>query len=78
LVVLASAGAIEADWILSVPVTKIVHTNNALESFNGYIKGKYYKPYQHSGQLPRINIWILLLVTAVMPDFFKERKKKED
>ena len=66
------AGAIIASQILGVPVLRIARTNNHLESFNGRIKGKYYKPYQHSGRLPRIDTWILLIVTAVMPDFFKE------
>ncbi|KAF8054956.1 hypothetical protein FPV67DRAFT_1568228 [Lyophyllum atratum] len=68
------AGAIEAARRLRVPVNRIARTNNALESFNGRIKGKYYKPYQHSGRLPRIDTWILLLITAVMPDFFQERE----
>ena len=70
------AGAIEAAHILQIPVAKVQRTTNALESFNGRIKGKYYKPYQHSGRLPRIDMWILLLVTAVMPDFFKELKER--
>ena len=71
-------GAIEAARLLNIPVSRIARTNKPLESFNGRIKGKYYKPYQHSGRLPRIDMWILLLVTAVMPDFFKEQKNKKD
>lgn len=71
------AGAIIASQLLGVPVLCIACTNNHLESFNGRIKGKYYKPYQHSGRLPRIDTWILLIVTAVMPDFFKEREEKQ-
>ena len=72
------AGAIEAARRLKVPVSRTARTTNPLESFNGRIKGKYYKPYQHSGRLPRIDVWILLLVTAVMPDFFKERENKKE
>ncbi|KAF8152258.1 hypothetical protein B0H34DRAFT_677651 [Crassisporium funariophilum] len=70
------AGAIEAANQLGVPVSQIAQTTNALESFNRRIKGAYYKPYQHSGWLPQINVWILLLVTKVMPDWFKELKSK--
>ncbi|KAF8168414.1 hypothetical protein B0H34DRAFT_779746 [Crassisporium funariophilum] len=65
------AGAIEAANWLGVPVSQIARTTNALESFNGRIKGAYYKPYQHSGRLPQINVWILLLVT-------KELKSKAE
>jgi hypothetical protein len=50
------AGAIEAARLLNIPVSRIARTNNPLESFNGRIKGKYYKPYQHSGRLPRIDM----------------------
>ena len=72
------AGAIEAARRLGIPVSRVARTTNPLESFNGRIKGKYYKPYQHSGRLPRIDMWILLLVTTVMPDFFKEQKGKKE
>jgi len=72
------AGATEAARRLGVPVSQIARTTNPLESFNGRIKGKYYKPYQHSGRLPRIDVWVLLLVTAVIPDFFKERHGKQE
>jgi len=70
------AGAIEAARRLGVPVSRIARTTNHLESFNGRIKGKYLKPFQHSGRLPRIDTWILIIVTAVMPDFFKERRDR--
>jgi hypothetical protein len=72
------AGAIEAAQRLSIPVSRIARTTNPLESFNGRIKGKYYLPYQHSGRLPRIDVWIFLLVTVVMPDFFKEIRSKQE
>ena len=71
------AGVHVASQLLEVPVSRVARTNNHLESFNGRIKGRYYKPYQHSGHLPQIDVWILLIVTAVMPDFFKECREKQ-
>jgi hypothetical protein len=71
------AGAIEASERSGRPVSEIARTNNHLESFNGRIKGKYYKPYQHSGRLPRIDVWILVTVTKVMPDFFREQQERQ-
>jgi hypothetical protein len=71
------AGVLEASQRLNVPPSKIACTNNHLESFNGRIKGKYYRPYQHSGRLPRIDVWILLLVTKVMLDFFREQQERQ-
>ncbi|KAF9552532.1 hypothetical protein CPC08DRAFT_646787 [Agrocybe pediades] len=69
-------GAIEASKRLGVPLKSVARTTNPLESFNGRIKGRYFRPYQHSGRLPRIDVWVLLLVTDVIPDFFKEREEK--
>jgi len=71
-------GAIEASKRFKTPIQQIARTTNPLESFNGCIKGKYFHPYQHSGRLPRIDVWILLLVTTVMPDFFKEKREKNE
>ncbi|TFK60149.1 hypothetical protein BDN72DRAFT_779776, partial [Pluteus cervinus] len=64
------AGALEASEQLGIPLEKIARTTNHLESFNGRIKGTYFKPYQHSGRLPRIDLWVFLTVTNIMPDFF--------
>ncbi|KAF8907632.1 hypothetical protein CPB84DRAFT_1813487 [Gymnopilus junonius] len=71
------AGASEAAHLLGVAVSTIARTTNHLESFNGRIKSSYYQPYQHSGWLPRIDVWILLLITAIMPDFFKDLRNKK-
>ena len=72
------AGAIEASQRLGLPLSRVAQTNNHLELFNGRLKGKYYKPYQHSGRLPRIDVWILLIVTHVMPDFFQEQRERQE
>lgn len=66
------AGAEEASRILGLPLYLIARTTNHLESFNGRIKLKYFLPYMHNGRLPRIDYWILILITQVLPDFFDE------
>ena len=70
------AGTLEAAWRLKVPVESIARTTNHLESFNGRIKGKWFAPYIHSGRLPRIDHWILTMITKVMPRFFQERTER--
>ena len=47
-------------------------TNNFLESYNGHIKGKFFASYQHGSCLPHLDVWVLLIITIVMPCFFKE------
>ncbi len=71
------AGAKEAAILLAIPVNQVAQTMNPLESFNGHIKGKYFAPYMHSGRLPRVDMWILLIITQVMPDFFHELADKK-
>ena len=65
-------GVIEAASHLKIPVDDIPHTNNHLESFNGHIKLKYFDMYMHSRWLPHIDLWVLLVITQVIPDFFRE------
>ncbi|KAM6494944.1 hypothetical protein JOM56_009567, partial [Amanita muscaria] len=64
------AGVIEAAKILQTTVDKVPRTTNHLESFNGRIKHKYFASYQHSGRLPRLDMWVLLIGTRVTTDFF--------
>ena len=68
----SKGGIIEAAKRLKIPVDDIPHTNNHLESFNGHIKLKYFDMYTHSGRLPHIDLWVLLVVTRVIPDFFRQ------
>ena len=72
----SKAGAIEAAKVLGVPVDKIPWTTNHIKSFNGRIKGKYFAAYRHSGRLPRIDMWILTVVTKVLPSFFEKCQDK--
>ncbi|KAG6373981.1 hypothetical protein JVT61DRAFT_4611 [Boletus reticuloceps] len=54
---------------------------NHLKSFNGRIKQWFFGPYQHSGRLPHIDVWIFTLIVKVIPTFFQElhaRTAKED
>lgn len=66
------AGAMEAAKRLGVAFEDIARTTNHLESFNGRIKGRYFEPYMHSGRLPRIDLWVLILITDALPNFFAE------
>ncbi|KAM6493913.1 hypothetical protein JOM56_010274 [Amanita muscaria] len=75
------AGIIEAARILQTAVDKVPRTTNHLESFNGHIKLKYFAAYQHSGRLPRLDMWVLLIGTRVTADFFAEydeRRRTEE
>ncbi|KAJ7149105.1 hypothetical protein C8R46DRAFT_916478, partial [Mycena filopes] len=64
------AGVEEAAAQMGVLISQISRTTNPLESFNGRLKGVYFAPYMHSGRLPRIDYWILMIVTKVLPEFF--------
>jgi hypothetical protein len=68
----SKAGVLAAVNILDVPVKAIPRTTNHLKSFNGRIKQKYFEAYQHSGRLPRLDVWVLLMITQVLVDFFAE------
>jgi hypothetical protein len=57
---------------LGIPENQVPHTTNHLESFNGRIKNKFFAQYQHGGRLPRIDVWILVLIMKVIPTFFTE------
>jgi hypothetical protein len=67
------AGPIEAARRLGNGITPafIARTTNHLESFNGRIKTRLLRDYEHCGRLPRIDVWVLVLVTRVMPEFFE-------
>ena len=66
------AGISEAAHHLGIPENQVPRTTNHLESFNGRIKNKFFAQYQHGGRLPRIDVWILVLIMKVIPTFFTE------
>ena len=70
------AGVVEASRILGIPETHIARTTNHVESFNCRIKGKYFSAYRRSGRLPRIDMWVLTMVTKVLPSFFQAQQDK--
>ncbi|KAF4581688.1 hypothetical protein EYR40_002700 [Pleurotus pulmonarius] len=72
------AGVNKAAEILGINPQHVARTTNHLESFNGRIKGKYFEPYQRSGRLPRLDAWVLLYVTRVIPDFFTEYAERRN
>lgn len=59
------AGFLKAAKLLDVSEEFLPHTTNHLESFNHHIKSCYFASYQHSGQLPYIDVWVLVLITKV-------------
>lgn len=67
------AGVIQVTNKLGVPESKIPRTNNHLEVHNSHLKHGYFVHHQHGGQLPRVDVWVLVLVTEVVPDFFFRR-----
>ncbi|KAJ7463288.1 hypothetical protein FB451DRAFT_1043328, partial [Mycena latifolia] len=70
------AGARAAAVRMGVPITKVARTTNHLESFNGRLKGKYFAHHMRSGRLPRLDSWVLVLLTEALPDFFAEWAEK--
>ncbi|RXW16666.1 hypothetical protein EST38_g9180, partial [Candolleomyces aberdarensis] len=68
----SKAGANEAGRRLKGPVTAVPRTNNPLESFNGHLKNDYWKDHLRSGWLPRIDTWCAVMITDVIPDYFKK------
>lgn len=59
------AGFNETSRLLGVANDFLPHTTNHLESFNHHIKSKYFALYQHSGRLPCIDVWVIVLITKV-------------
>ncbi|KAJ7458973.1 hypothetical protein FB451DRAFT_1046462, partial [Mycena latifolia] len=72
------AGAEEAARRMGIPVSEVARTTNHLESFNGRLKGVYFSPYMHSGRLPRIDFWVLTVITKVIPDFLESWAEKRE
>ncbi|KAJ7763793.1 hypothetical protein B0H16DRAFT_1310984 [Mycena metata] len=72
------SGAEEAAERMGIPISRVARTTNHLESFNGRLKGKYVAQHMHSGRLPRIDFWILTIVTKVLPEFFEAWAEKRE
>ncbi|KAI0739230.1 hypothetical protein C8Q80DRAFT_1275377 [Daedaleopsis nitida] len=71
------AGVIKASEILGVSEKTVPRTNNHLESHNNLLKGDCFVAHQHGGQLPRVDVWILVLITEVIPDIFFWRANQQ-
>ncbi|KAJ8085883.1 hypothetical protein PM082_004702 [Marasmius tenuissimus] len=72
------AGALEASQCLDIPVEQVPRTNNTLEGFNGRIKGQYIAPYTWGRRLPRVDVWVYVFITFVIPELFKSFHDKEE
>ncbi|KAJ7744426.1 hypothetical protein B0H16DRAFT_1463304 [Mycena metata] len=64
------SGAEEAAERMGIPISRVARTTNHLESFNGRLKGQI--------RLPRIDFWILTIVTKVLPEFFEAWAEKRE
>lgn len=73
----SASGVQLAAYRLNIPVEKVVRTTNHLESFNSRLKRKYFAAYQNSGRLPRIDVWVLVLVQTVIPQILEERQAQQ-
>ncbi|KAG1765865.1 hypothetical protein EV702DRAFT_981232, partial [Suillus placidus] len=70
-------GVLIAAEHLGVPVQEVILTNNHLESFNCRLKKKFFAHYMHSGWLPRVDYWVLLMITHVIPNFLTAREDQQ-
>ncbi|KAG2145254.1 hypothetical protein DEU56DRAFT_934815 [Suillus clintonianus] len=70
-------GVLVAAERLGVPMQEVIRTNNHLESFNCRLKKKFFAHYMHSGRLPHVDYWVLLMITRVIPDFLTAREDRQ-
>ncbi|KAI1782115.1 hypothetical protein LXA43DRAFT_1150445 [Ganoderma leucocontextum] len=68
------AGVLEAAAILGIAPEEVPRTTNHLESHNNHLKGDYFADHTHGGRLPRLDVWVIILVTCVIPNFFFRRQ----
>ena len=59
--------------VLNCPFEGVLPTTNHLESFNGLLKRKYLRRWQHGGRRLRLDVLLKLLVTKVLPSIFQHR-----
>jgi hypothetical protein len=63
--------------ILKCPFEGVLPTTNHLESFNGLLKRKHLRRWQHGGRRLRLDVLLKLLVTKVLPAIFEQRKMEQ-
>jgi hypothetical protein len=59
--------------ILGCPFEGVLPTTNHLESFNGLLKRKHLRRWQHGGCRLRLNVLLKLLIMKVLPSIFEQR-----
>ena len=67
-------GRVVAAMRLKIPIEGVLPTTNHLESFNGLLKWKYIRRWQHSGARLRFDFLIHTLVTKILPEIFSLRR----
>ncbi|KZS86492.1 hypothetical protein SISNIDRAFT_420811, partial [Sistotremastrum niveocremeum HHB9708] len=55
---------------LSIPIEGVLPTTNHLESFNGILKRKHIRNWEHNGNRLRFDVFIHLLITRILPQIF--------
>jgi hypothetical protein len=69
-----------AAQVLKCPIKGVMPMTNHIESFNGLLKWKHLKRWQHGGKRLQINVLLQLLITKVLPSIFERhaRQRAED
>ncbi|TFY75791.1 hypothetical protein EWM64_g8220 [Hericium alpestre] len=70
------AGAAEAAEKLGIPLEKVARTTNHVEYFNHLLKGPLFSVFEKGGRRPRLDVWVLTLLTEVLPRFFLNKGQK--
>lgn len=66
-------GRLAASKVLGIEVEGIIPTTNHLEAFNGVLKRKHIRQWQHAGKRLRIDLLVFLLITKILPGIFAHR-----
>jgi hypothetical protein len=66
-----------AALILNCPLEGVLPTTNHLESFNGLLKRKHLRRWQHGGRRLRLDVLLQLLVSRVLPSIFQQRQMEK-
>lgn len=67
-----------AAGLLKCPFEGVLPTTNHLESFNGVLKRKHLAQWKHGGHRVRLDMFIMLLITQILPSIFEQRRLREE
>ncbi|KAJ7884021.1 hypothetical protein B0H13DRAFT_2343878 [Mycena leptocephala] len=60
--------------LLECEMEGVIPTTNHLESFNGVLKRKHLRRWQHGGRRIRVDVLIQILIIHILPSIFQERR----